>query len=272
MNQSKSLVVMGRALMMLQVTHFVHQFFFKYRVRCWMLMSGIEAWIRWRSCWGWHWRWCRWMVMVMNNVDRGPGMNWIGWINVDRWLTRLIHRDVRNVASSADRNESHQVQRQTISEDAEVLTVDQDSVLRWIRSDCDLERLMSLHWHSSVTLFGSGNQTFAVIADDDVFLRTDVDAEHHIISRFQCCTALQVHNKPKRVREATRYQLQLQLFALSRDRVTNSATDKTLTHSPICETLNLSSNFDRLTHTQAAGNQAEKRRLRVVDWNCCHHF
>lgn len=57
-------------IVMLKVMHLFLQFMFKYRVRRWMLMAGIQPWIRRWSCWGeWHrWR-CRRMVM-----------NWISWM------------------------------------------------------------------------------------------------------------------------------------------------------------------------------------------------
>lgn len=83
-------------------------------------------------------------------------------------------------------------------ESAVVLVIDRDSVLRVLRSDSDLKRLVSLDRVSAVTLFGSPVLILEMIPNDDILLRTHADVQHNIVSRLQCCSALNVYLKTKK--------------------------------------------------------------------------
>lgn len=142
---------------------------------------------------GWHRR--RYRRMVVNRVS--GGYNRIAWVNVNR-MTRLVDGNISDCTSSADRYVSRQVQWQAMNESAEILAVYRNLVNRWFRSDRNLKRLMSLNRIPTMTFLSPPNLIFKVIANNCIFLRSDTDVEHCIISWFQSRTALNINLTTKK--------------------------------------------------------------------------
>lgn len=181
--------------MVFKVVQFVFQLMFKYRIRSRMLMSWVKSWIR-RRCNGVRHRgWSWWMMM-----NREPGMGWRcnGWINGLSWCERsnILNQDVRDRASSTDRDISGLTQRQAMGECTKVLAVDGDSVLSMFSGDCDFKRLMGLNRVPPITLLSSGDLVQQMISHDCVFLRSNVDLKHRVISWLQGSATLNVYRAP----------------------------------------------------------------------------
>lgn len=61
--------------------------------------------------------------------------------------------------------------------------------------NCDLERLMSLNWAAPMTFFSPPNLILESVSYDCIFLRSNTDVQHAVVSRFQSCTALNVYHQ-----------------------------------------------------------------------------
>lgn len=84
------------------------------------------------------------------------------------------------------------MQRQAVREGAEMVSVHRNPVLRVFGGNRDLERLVCLDWIAAVTFFSPEDLVFHVVPDDRIFLRPDTQMEHHIVSRLQGRSPLEV--------------------------------------------------------------------------------